>query len=250
MNILKNLEMKKILDDLVKKYETKDFIKSDPIQFPHRYKNKKDIEISGFISSLFAFGRREAFIKKLDFLFSLTSCPYELIADYKKFNLDDFVYRFIKDKDLIELLRILNKLYILDKSSLGELFCCQDRHRVATDYFYSNSNCPNNTGFCFMFAKPENKSALKRINMFLRWMVRDGVVDFGIWDFIKKSELIIPLDTHVARISRELGLLNRKQNDYKAALELSEKLKEFDSNDPTKYDFALFGYGVNQSLSR
>ena len=97
-----------------------------------------------------------------------------------------------------------------------------------------------------MFAKPENKSALKRINMFLRWMVRDGVVDFGLWDFISKSELIIPLDTHVARLSRKFNLLKRKVNDYKSAIELTEKLKEFDEFDPVKYDFALFGLGVNE----
>ena len=113
-----------------------------------------------------------------------------------------------------------------------------------TNYFYSNSTCPNSQGFCFMFAKPENNSALKRINMFLRWMVRGGVVDFGAWNVIKKSELLIPLDTHVARLSREFNLLNRKQNDFKAVIELTEKLKEFDENDPVKYDFALFGLGI------
>ena len=240
--------MKKLLDDLVKKYETKDFIKDDPIQFPHRFKKKEDIEISAFISSLFAFGRREMFIKKLDRLFSLSSSPYELILDYKKYNLSDFLYRFIKSTDLVELLKILNKLYCLDKSSLEELFYQKkDRFKKVTDYFYSNCACPGSTGFCFMFAKPENKSALKRINMFLRWMVRGGEVDFNLWKTIKKSELIIPLDTHVARISREFKLLNRKQNDFKSAIELTEKLKEFDSSDPVKYDFALFGLGVNEN---
>ncbi len=242
--------MKTKLDELVKKYETKDFIKDDPIQFPHRYKNKEDIEIVGFISSLFAFGKREQFISKLKKLFSLSSSPYELICDYKKFNLDDFLYRFIKSTDLIELLRILNKLYITDKSSLEELFFDKkDRLKKVTEYFYKNSSCPNSTGFCFMFAKPEKHSAMKRLNMFLRWMVRDGCVDFGIWKNIKKSELIIPLDTHVARISREFGLLKRKQNDYTSALDLTEKLKEFDELDPVKYDFALFGLGVNEKVN-
>lgn len=152
--------MKKLLDDLAKKYETADFIKDDPIKFPHSFKDKRDIEISGFISSLFAFGKREAFIKKLDFLFSLASCPYELILDYKKYNLDNFIYRFLKSEDVIELLRLLNKLYVLDKSSLAELFYEKEkRFERVTDYFYCNSNCPNNTGFCFMFAKPKNKSA-------------------------------------------------------------------------------------------
>ena len=172
--------MKNKLDKLVKKYETKDFIKSDPIQFPHRYKSKQDIEITAFISSLFAFGKRELFIKKLDYIFSLANSPIELITDFKKYNLSDFIYRFIKSEDLIELLRLLNKLYISDKSSLEELFYCENKFQNVTNYFYSNSICPNNTGFCFMFAKPSNNSALKRLNMFLRWMVRDGEVDFGI----------------------------------------------------------------------
>ena len=238
--------MKHTLDDLVKKYETPDFIKSDPIQFPHRYNDKKDIEISAFISALFSFGRREAFIKKLDYLFKLAN-PYELILDYKKYNLSDFLYRFLKSEDLIELLRLLNKLYVIDKSSLEELFYEKENRFIrVNDYFYNNSNCCNNLGFCFMFAKPQNKSALKRINMFLRWMVRKGPVDFNLWNFINSSDLIIPLDTHVANISREFKLLKRKQNDFKSALELTEKLKEFDSLDPVKYDFALFGLGVNR----
>ena len=239
--------MKNKLDNLVKKFETKEFIKSDPIQFPHRFKTKEDIEISAFISSLFAFGKREMFIKKLNFIFSLNESPLELVKDYKKYNLDNFIYRFIKDIDLIELLRLLNKLYFIDKSSLEELFVDKNRLEIATNYFYKNTMCSDNQGFCFMFAKPENKGAMKRLNMFLRWLVRDGEVDLGIWKNIKKSELLIPLDTHVARISRELGLLKRKQNDFKAVVELSEKLKEFDELDPIKYDFALFGYGVNQT---
>ena len=240
--------MKNYLNNLVKKYETKDFIKSDPIKFPHKYTDKTDIEISGFISSLFAFGKREMFIKKLEFLFSLTQSPCELIKDFKKYNLDDFLYRFIKSTDLIELLKILNKLYFIDKLSLEELFFSKDRLSLATNYFYENSACPFSAGFKFMFAKPENKCAMKRLNMFLRWMVRDGDVDFGIWKNIKKSDLLIPLDTHVAKLSRKFGLLKRSQNDIKAVLELTEKLKEFDENDPVKYDFALFGLGVDKIL--
>ncbi len=238
--------MKEILDNLVKKYETKDFIKYDPIQFPHRYKNKTDIEISAFIASLFAFGKREQFIKKLDFLFNLAQSPTELIKDFKKYNLDEFLYRFIKSSDLIELLKILNKLYFIDKMSLEELFDGKNRLYNATKYFYDNSTCSKSSGFCFMFAKPQNNSAMKRLNMFLRWLVRNGQVDFGIWKNIKKSELLIPLDTHVARLSRKFKLLNRKQNDIKSVIELTEKLREFDPNDPVKYDFALFGLGVNE----
>ncbi len=239
--------MKQKLDELCQKYETKDFIINDPIQFPHKYKTKEDIEISAFISSLFAFGRREQFILKLEYIFSLFNSPYELILDYKKHDFSNFLYRFIKSPDLIEVFKILNKLYVQDKSSLQELFASEKRFENVTNYFYSNSACSNSTGFCFMFAKPENKSALKRLNMFLRWMVRDGVVDFGLWDNIKKSDLLIPLDTHVARISREFGLLKRKQNDFGAVIELSEKLKEYDEFDPVKYDFALFGLGIERN---
>ncbi len=238
--------MKQKLDELYKKYETKEFILNDPIQFPHRYSKKEDIEISAFVSSLFAFGRREQFILKLEYIFSLFNSPYELILNYKNQDFSDFLYRFIKSSDLIELFKILNKLYVKDKSSLQELFDEKNRFEKTTNYFYSNCSCSNSAGFCFMFAKPENNSALKRLNMFLRWMVRDGVVDFGIWKNIKKSELLIPLDTHVARISREFGLLKRKQNDFRAVLELSDKLKEYDEFDPIKYDFALFGLGVER----
>ncbi len=242
--------MKKLLDSLVLKYENKDFIKNDPIQFPHRYTTKEDVEISAFIASLFAFGRREQFIKKLNFLFGLTQTPFELIKDFKKFNLGDFIYRFIKSEDLTELLKILNKLYIEDKSSLEELFSSKDKFNTAISYFYSNCNFPSSRGFCFMFAKPCNNSALKRINMFLRWMARtNSPVDFGIWKNIKPSELIIPLDTHVARISRKFNLLKRKQNDFKSALELTQKLKEFDEKDPVKYDFALFGLGIDKKIN-
>lgn len=236
--------MKDKLNNLVKKYETKKFICSDPIQFPHRFKTKEDIELAGFISALFAFGKRELFIKKLDFLFSMELTPFELISNFKKYDLTEFVYRFIKSEDIVELLRLLNKLYIQDKSSLEELFSNKNPIKCATDYFYKNSNCKNNAGFCFMFAKPENNSALKRMNMFLRWMVRDGEVDLGIWKQIKKTDLLIPLDTHVARISRHFKLLKRCSNDFKSVLELTEKLKEFDENDPIKYDFALFGLGI------
>ncbi|MBR2069727.1 MAG: TIGR02757 family protein [Candidatus Gastranaerophilales bacterium] len=242
--------MKNKLDKLVRQYETIDFIKSDPIRIPHRYNEKTEVEISAFIASLFAFGRREMFLNKLEYLFSLSDSPLNLIQDYQKLKLDNFLYRFIKSPDLIELLRILNKLYFIDKSSLEELFS-HDKNRLSyvTNYFYNNCKCSDSIGFCFMFARPENGGAMKRLNMFLRWMIRKSDVDFGIWNCIKPSDLLIPLDTHVARISREFGLLKRKQNDYKSVMELTEKLKEFDPNDPVKYDFALFGLGVSEKSS-
>ena len=244
--------MKEFLDRLVKKYETKDFIKDDPIQFPHRFKGKNDIEISALISALFAFGKREAFIQKLDFLFDvMQNEPYNFICafDNKNENLKNFVYRFVKGIDIICFLGSLNKLYCFDKSSIGELFF-EGREKnnmleYASNYFYSCLNCKPELGFCHLFARPQNGGAMKRMNMFLRWMVRKGPVDLGIWDFIKPSELLIPLDVHVGNVSRSLGLLERNANDYKSVLELTKKLREFDSSDPVKYDFALFGAGIN-----
>lgn len=245
--------MKEYLDKLVEKYETKEFIKSDPVQFPHEFNNKNDVEIVAFISALFSFGKREAFIQKLKLLLKIMENePYNFVCNFNSSNADNlnaFVYRFVKGVDVICLLEALNKLYNIDNSSLGELFFegkqKNDIFAHVSDYFYSCLNCNPELGFCHLFARPQNGGAMKRMNMFLRWMVRGGPVDLNMWDFIKQSELLIPLDVHVGNVSRALGLLKRNSNDYKAVLLLTEKLREFDSNDPIKYDFALFGAGIN-----
>lgn len=243
------------LDKYVEEYETKDFIKSDPIQFPHRYKDKNDIEIAGFISSMFAFGKREVFIEKLDNLFSLMENePFEFIKNFdKKDNvLKGFGYRFVKDKDLIEVFSILKMLYS-ENETLESLFsysyskACNIKGMLqgVVDYFYSRAEKNASSGFYYLLPDPKKNSALKRLNMLLRWFVRDGEVDLGLWEFIDKSELLIPLDTHVARLSREFGLLKRNSNDFQSVIEVTEGLKKLDPIDPVKYDFALFGYGVN-----
>ena len=140
-------------------------------------------------------------------------------------------------------------MYCCDKLSLEELFFESKRFDNITEYFYKNSDCNNSAGFCFMFAKPQNGSAMKRMNMFLRWMVRKSEVDLGIWKFIPKSELLIPLDVHVARLSREMELIvTNKSNNMKAVKELTSNLRLFDKNDPVKYDFAIFGKGIEESL--
>jgi len=241
------------LDMLCEKYENPDFIYDDPIQFPHLYVYKKDIEIAGFLASAFAYGKREAFIEKLNILFeAMGNSPEAFLKNFSpetsKFK--GFDYRFSKAEDLINLLKILSKLY--EKSSLEELFAygyeqtksIKGMLQVVVDYFYSN--CDNlSKGFCHLLPNPQKGSALKRFNMYLRWMVRSGSVDFGIWTFIKPSDLLIPLDTHVARISKELGFLKRNSNDFQAVCEITDELKKLDAEDPIKYDFALFGYGVN-----
>lgn len=242
------------LDKLVEKYENKTFIESDPIQIPHRYKNKEDIEIVGFISALFAYGSRKVFIPKLDELFSkMGKKPLEYIKNGEFSNLINFNYRFAKENDVIEILKILSKLYnsnetiqTLFRYGYEQKSDIKGMLQVVTDYFYLNSTDNVGEGFYFMLANPKNNGAMKRLNMFLRWLVRKPPVDFGLWDFIPTSELLIPLDTHVAKISREMNLLTRKSNDFKAVLELTDKLKQFDANDPTKYDFAIYAKGINE----
>lgn len=247
------------LDKYIAEYETSDFIKNDPVQFIHRYKNKEDIEIAGFIASMFAYGKREVFIEKLNYIFDLmNNKPAEYIKkfDYKKNNIKNCDYRFSKDCDLIQVLKILQELYIKDGKTLGDLFEYAYNQKkdiwhmfqVVTDYFYSRVDLPVTKGFYHLLPNPEKKSALKRMNMLLRWFVRKSDVDIGIWNFIPKSELLIPLDTHVAKISRLLGLLKRKDNGYESVMEITNNLKQMDSKDPIKYDFALFGYGVNNKV--
>lgn len=242
------------LDKLVEKYENKTFIESDPIQIPHRYKDKENIEIVAFISALFAYGSRKVFIPKLDELFSkMGKKPLEYIKNGEFSNLINFNYRFAKENDVIEILKILSKLYnsnetiqTLFRYGYEQKSDIKGMLQVVTDYFYLNSTDNVGEGFYFMLANPKNNGAMKRLNMFLRWLVRKPPVDFGLWDFIPTSELLIPLDTHVAKISREMNLLTRKSNDFKAVLELTDKLKQFDANDPTKYDFAIYAKGINE----
>ncbi len=251
--------LKTQLDNYVKQYETIDFIKDDPVQFVHRFKDKNDIEIAGFIASMFAYGKREVFISKLNYIFNLmNNKPFEFIQsfNYKENNIKNCDYRFSKDCDLIEVLRILNILYS-EKETLESLFKYSysqnndvwNMFQGVVDYFYARVNENKVTkGFYHLLPNPAKKSALKRMNMLLRWFIRTGCVDIGIWNFIPKSELLIPLDTHSAKIGRLLGLLKRNDNAYESVIELTENLKSFDRSDPVKYDFALFGYGVNNKV--
>ena len=241
------------LDNLVEKYENADFIKEDPVQFIHRYKNKNDIELAGFIASLFAYGNRKMFIKTLNQIFEKADND---ITNYIKnddfSNLKGIGYRFSKDYDIIPIFKILNDLYTNSKG-LEELFSYSYTQRGekydhflanVVDYFYSRAPKTAGLGFYHMIPNPRNGGAMKRMNMFLRWMIRKSVVDAGIWDFIKPADLYIPLDVHVARQSRKMGLLIRKSNDYQAVKELTFNLKKICPEDPIKYDFAMFAFGV------
>jgi len=238
------------LDALVLKYENEDFIKDDPIQFIHRYKTKKDIEIAGFTASLLAYGSRVQFIKKLDELLidKAQNEPLNFVLNFEPKMIGDFNYRFGKPNDFISIFKILKELYT-STDGLEELFMHgyeqNKMFETVVDYFYARADKNVGQGFYHMIPNPHNGGAMKRMCMFLRWMVRKSCVDAGIWNFMKPSELYIPLDVHVGRISRQMGLLKRNANDFKAVVELTNKLKEFCPEDPVKYDFALFGYGVN-----
>ncbi len=247
---------KQRLDNLVKSYENEEFIKDDPIQFPHLFNTREDIEIAGFLASMFAYGNRKAFIPKLAQLFEIMNMkPYEYIInfDIKNKDLDDFDYRFSKGCDIKEIILILQKLYKYDNSSLQALFeygwtthkSIKGMLVTVCDYFYANVKNNVTKGFYHLIPDAHKSSALKRMNMYLRWMIRKGSVDLGIWKFIPISKLIIPLDVHVGRLSVETGLIKKSNGDFKTAVEITNILKTFDAKDPIKYDFALFGYGVN-----
>lgn len=260
LELKENIITKEEIDKLAKEYETVDFIKDDPIQFPHRFKQKKDIEIAGFIASLLAYGNRKVFIKKLNTLFDIAQNePLNFIENFEAPVLGDFNYRFGTTQDFVEIFNALKDLYKND-GGLEQLFKYGYNNPAkvqlsfsnggnmfipVVDYFYSKFSQNADKGCRFMIPNPHKGGAMKRMCMFLRWMVRKGPVDLGIWDFMPASDLLIPLDTHVARLSREMGLLNRNANDFKSVLEITKHLKKFDPSDPTKYDFAMFGYGVN-----
>lgn len=251
---------KNVLDDLAKKYENRDFIKDDPIQFIHCCKTKKDTELYGFISSSFAFGNRKAFISTLNKIFDCCDNDlynYIINGDFK--NLKGLYYRIYKDSDIITLFNILHHIYTKE-GGLEELFKSSfksDRGEIY-DHFLSGvteiiyNYIPNNIGFGVKHMIPDAKKggAMKRMNMFLRWMVRKSAVDVGIWNFMKPKDLLIPLDVHVAKISREMGLLTRKSNDYKSVIDLTSRLKEFCPDDPVKYDFAMFAFGVELNKNK
>lgn len=245
---------KEELDKLVEKYENADFIKDDPVQFIHKFQDKKDAEIAGFAASLLAYGNRKQFIEKLNLLFKITENePLNFVQNFEGGLIGDFNYRFGKPNDFICIFNILKELYNTS-GGLEELFAHGYKQNklfeVVTGYFYERANSSVGQGFYHMIPNPKNGGAMKRMCMLLRWMVRKSPVDIGIWKFMKPSELYIPLDVHVGNVSRQMGLLTRKANDFKSVIELTDNLKKFCPEDPIKYDFALFSYGVNSKQKK
>ncbi len=250
-----NKELKDLLEHKFNLYNSTNFIVEDPISIPHAYNQKEDIEIISFLISIISWGNRKSIIKSGNKLREiLGSSPIDFIIRFKERDLKkiDFVHRTFNKFDLIYFLKSLKNIY-KNHDGLENVFS----KNLNDEFMYNNISNFRKIFFSLNheertekhISNPKKNSACKRINMFLRWMVRnDGIVDFGIWKKIKPSMLSCPLDVHTANIGRKLNLISRKQNDLKTVLELDKKLRLFDKNDPVKYDYALFGMGVYEKF--
>lgn len=252
--------LKDFLDEKVEQYNQPGFIPNDPISIPHRFSKKQDIEISGFFAAILAWGQRKTIINKCLELFQLMdNAPHEFLLNHQESDLKPFLtfkHRTFNDVDTLYFIHFLAWFYRHHESLEEAFLTVQTGHMNAMEsiltqfhqVFFSLENAPNRTKK--HIATPERKAACKRINMYLRWMVRtdDKGVDFGIWNRISPAQLICPCDLHVDRVGRKLGLITRKQTDWLTAIELTQKLREFDPLDPVKYDFALFGLGIEEKF--
>jgi uncharacterized protein (TIGR02757 family) len=256
MNKNKFDHIKSLLDEAVIKYNQVNFIKDDPIQIPHGYTKKQDIEITAFWSSMLAWGQRKTIINKSKELFGLMdNAPHDFILNHEEKDLkpfESFKHRTFQPTDCLYFIDFF-KRYYQEHDSLETAFSKHLKDEDDNvknmligfhDSFFDHEFAPQRTKK--HIATPTRKSACKKMNMFLRWMVRqdDKGVDFGIWKSIPTRVLMMPLDVHVQRVALKLGLLTRTQSDFKAVIELTDNLKQFDAEDPVRYDFALFGLGL------
>jgi uncharacterized protein (TIGR02757 family) len=244
-------ELKEFLDFKAEQYENPKFLESDPIQLPHRFNRKEDIEIVGFLVSTIAWGNRKGIIKSGERLIDLMEQePFQFIKDYKSSSIKNsaFVHRTFNSDDLDFFFRSLHNIY--QKGDLEKSFnTASDNPGIMkriSNFRNEFLETDHEDRSRKHVSDPLKNSAAKRLNMYLRWMVRNPQkgVDFGIWKSISPSELYLPLDVHTSNNARRLGLLTRKQDDWKALIELMSVLQKMDPNDPVKYDFALFGLGA------
>ncbi|MBX2844962.1 MAG: TIGR02757 family protein [Saprospiraceae bacterium] len=248
---MKSLELRKWLDHELTKYHTSAFIETDPIQIPHRFTQKEDIEIAGFFAATFSWGQRVTIINKSTALLErMDNAPYDFIQHHTESDLRvllGFVHRTFNDTDLLYFVERLRFIYsegggleaAFGAGMTAESQTIEDGLVHFHTSFFSSQHAPKRTQK--HIASPARNSTCKRLCMYLRWMVRDGDVDFGLWKSIQSHQLVMPYDVHVERVAKRLGLVQRKQRDWKAVLELTQALKAFDANDPVKYDYALFG---------
>lgn len=255
-------EIKQLLDEKYREYSQSDFfIETDPIQIPRMFEEKEDIEISGFLAASLAWGQRPVIIKKCKELMQLMDyAPSDFIRnasekDFGRFT--HFKHRTFNGYDCCYFLHSLAHIY-RNLGGLEKVFTTSyqkynDMLKVLSDWYRIFTTLPAESRVLRHIANVDKGSAAKRINMYIRWMVRsdENGIDFGLWKYIPASALLIPLDVHTGNVSRQLGLLTRKQNDTKAVIELTEQLRQFDPADPIRYDFALFGLGAfNQTTQR
>ena len=246
-------ELKEFLDQKVQQYNRARFIDSDPIQVPHQFSKKEDIEIAGFLTATIAWGNRKSIINNGQrLMLLLDNAPFDFVMNHENSDLDallPFVHRTFNGQDCIQFIKSLKHIYnnhygleaVFSKHSENKSL--QKAIHFLKQYFFEIDHLPRTQKH---ISDPLKNSAAKRINMFLRWMVRkdNTGVDFGVWESLSPSQLSCPLDVHSGNVARKLGLLNRKQNDAKALQELDTGLRNLDENDPVKYDFALFGLGI------
>ena len=250
---LNQLELKAFLDEKVDEFNNPDFIDSDPISIPHRFTAKEDIEISGFLAATIAWGNRKSIIKNANRMVELMgSSPYDFVMKHNDKQLDSlkgFVHRTFNGTDFVGFIKGLNHLYTFHNGLEGVFTKYQEPGTLQPaiaklkELFFEAEHLPRTQKH---ISNPLKGSSAKRINMYLRWLVRrdNTGVDFGLWNSIPSSALSCPLDVHSGNVARKLGLLKRKQNDAKAVVELDDSLRKMDPLDPVKYDFALFGLGV------
>lgn len=250
---MKKTELKEFLDAKVIQYNHPEFLESDPIQIPHLFTLKEDVEISGFLTATIAWGNRKSIISNAHKMMELMDhAPYDFIQNHQEEDLDklqNFVHRTFNGVDLMYFVKSLKNIYQYRGGLEGVFTSNLDKKSIQPsiskfkEVFFE---IPHPTRTTKHISDPVKGSAAKRINMYLRWMVRDNTtgVDFGLWKDIPPSILSCPLDVHSGNVARKLGLLKRKQNDAKALAELDRSLRKLDPNDPVKYDFALFGLGV------
>lgn len=245
-----------LLEHLVREYNNPQFIAHDPICIPHIFTRKQDIEIMGFWTAMLAWGQRKTIISKARELHELMDgAAYEFITQHEEKDRRRFLHfrhRTFQPDDCLYFLAFFQHYYRQNDSlenAFTRFMSADDPHVENAllgfhDLFFSLPDALQRTRK--HIATPRKKATCKRLNMFLRWMVRqdDAGVDFGLWKQIRPDQLLIPLDVHVDRVARRLGLLQRKQTDWQAVLELTDVLRRFDPKDPVKYDFALFGMGV------
>lgn len=250
--------LKEFLDEKVAQYQRPEFIINDPLQIPHRFEKKEDIEIAGFFAAILAWGNRKSIIQNAEkILQRMGNSPFDFIMNSKSFNLTkgiEFKHRTFNETDLQYFFTSLQNIY-LNHGGLESVFRIQAQdHSLQQGISYFKSvffELPHQKRTEKHIADPMTGSAAKRLNMMLRWFVRKDVpgVDLGIWNgSFHPKQLSCPLDIHTGNVARQLGLLKRTQNDSKSVAELDQSLRSMDANDPVKYDFALFGIGVNNDL--